>query len=116
MELKIVTWECLLCWAKMAVRYNAGAVNYRNSILAGLKAEGHQIIDAAQYQPKVPTKPSTDNALVAAITEISSQNYLAECAAIACCPSLDQAQYRYLKKQLIKSLGDRRQLRHSVAR
>jgi hypothetical protein len=103
--------ESLLCWAKMAVRYNAGAVNYRNSILAGLKAEGHQIIDAAQYQPKVPTKPSTDNALVAAITEISSQNYLAECAAIACCPSLDQAQYRYLNKQLIKSLGDRRQLR-----
>jgi ribose 5-phosphate isomerase RpiB len=103
--------ESLLCWAKMAVRYNAGAVNYRNSILAGLKAEGHQIIDAAKYQPEVPNKSSTDNALVAAITEISSQNYLAECAAIACAPSLDESQYRYLKKQLIKSLGDRHQLR-----
>jgi hypothetical protein len=103
--------ESLLCWAKMAVRYNAGAVNYRNSILAGLKAEGHQIIDAAKYQPEVPNKSSTDNALVAAITEISSQNYLAECAAIACVPSLDESQYRYLKKQLIKSLGDRHQLR-----
>jgi hypothetical protein len=103
--------ESLLCWAKMAVRYNAGAVNYRHSILAGLKAEGHQIIDAAKYQPEVPNKSTTDNSLVAAITEISSQNYLAECAAIACAPSLDESQYRYLKKQLIKSLGDRRQLR-----
>jgi hypothetical protein len=103
--------ESLLCWAKMAVRYNGGTVSYRHSILAGLKAEGHQIIDAAQYQPEAPQKSTTDNALVAAITEISSQNYLAECAAIASSASLDEAQYRYLKKQLIKSLGDRRQLR-----
>ena len=102
--------ESLLCWAKMAVRYNAGAVNYRQSILAGLKAEGHQIIDAALYQPKVPNT-AKNSCLVEAITEISSQNYLAECAAIACSPSLDEAQYRYLKKQLIKSLSDRRQLR-----
>ncbi|MEY2831858.1 MAG: hypothetical protein RLZZ574_1116, partial [Cyanobacteriota bacterium] len=103
--------ESLLCWAKMAVRYNAGTVNYRGSILAGLKAEGHQIIDAAKYQPEVPNKSTTDNSLVAAITEISSQNYLAECAAIACSPSLNEVQYRYLRKQLIKSLSDRRQLR-----
>jgi hypothetical protein len=103
--------ESLLCWAKMAVRHNGGAVNYRHSILAGLRAEGHQVIDATKYQPEVPQQSTTDNALVAAITEISSQNYLAECAAIACSPSLDEAQYRYLKKQLIKSLSDRRQLR-----
>lgn len=103
--------ESLLCWAKMAVRYNAGAVNYRNSILAGLKAEGHQIIAATQYQLEAKSKPTTDNALVAAITEISSQNYLAECAEIAGAASLDPTQYRYLKKQLIKSLSDRRQLR-----
>ncbi|PSB06555.1 bifunctional DNA primase/helicase [Pleurocapsa sp. CCALA 161] len=103
--------ESLLCWAKMAVRYNAAAVNYRNSILAGLKAEGHQILDASQYQPEIPTKSTTDNSLVAAITEISSQNYLAECVAISRSPSLDEAQYRHLCKQVIKSLGDRRQLR-----
>ena len=102
--------ESLLCWAKMAVRYNAGAVNYRQSILAGLKAEGHQIIDATLYQPEVKSTVK-NNCLVEAITEISSQNYQAECAAIACSPTLDEAQYRYLKKQLIKSLGDRRQLR-----
>ncbi|MEO1693398.1 MAG: plasmid replication protein, CyRepA1 family, partial [Cyanobacteria bacterium J06631_6] len=103
--------ESLLCWAKMAVRHNAGAINYRHSILAGLRAEGHQIIDAALYKPPISSVSKADNCLVETITEISSQNYLAECAAIACSSSLDEAQYRYLKKQLIKSLGDRRQLR-----
>ena len=102
--------ESLMCWAKMAVRYNAGAVNYRHSILAGLKAEGHQIIDAANYKPAIAQK-TNDNCLVAAITEISSKNYLAECNAIASAHSLDEFQYSYLKKQLIKSSSDRRQLR-----
>ncbi|HEY9771174.1 MAG TPA: plasmid replication protein, CyRepA1 family [Coleofasciculaceae cyanobacterium] len=104
--------ESLLCWAKMAVRFNAAAINYRDSILAGLKAEGHQIIDAAKYkQSQIKTEFNTDNCLVAAITEISSQNYLAECGEIAAVSSLDEQQYQTLKKRLIKSLSDRRQLR-----
>lgn len=104
--------ESLLCWAKMAVRFNAGAINYRNSILAGLKAEGHHISDAKQYQPRATTtQPQASNSLVEAIAEISSQNYLAECGAIAAAPSLEESEYRALKKRLIKSLSDRRQLR-----
>ena len=104
--------ESLLCWAKMAVRFNAGAINYRSSILAGLKAEGDQIIDAAKYkQPEPKPESKSDNCLVAAITKISSQNYLAECGEIACSASLDEYQYRELKKRLIKSSSDRRQLR-----
>ena len=102
--------ESLLCWAKMAVRFNAGAINYRDSILAGLKAEGHQIIDAAHYKQATKIE-SNDNCLITAITEISTQNYLAECSAIACCPNLSTRQYQSLKKKLIKSLSDRRQLR-----
>ena len=104
--------ESLLCWAKMAVRFNAGATNYRNSILAGLKAEGHQIINAAKYQqPEIIPKPHADNCLITAIEEISTQNYLTECGEIACAPSLNQQQYQVLKKRLIKSLSDRRKLR-----
>ena len=102
--------ESLLCWAKMAVRFNAGAINYRESILSGLKAEGHQIIDAAQYQSEITAKSHNTN-LVTEITAISTQNYLAECGAIAIAPSLTELQYRALKKQAIKSFGDRRQLR-----
>ncbi|MGL6339785.1 MAG: plasmid replication protein, CyRepA1 family, partial [Waterburya sp.] len=105
--------ESLLCWAKMAVRYNAGAINYRQSILAGLRAEGHEIIDAAKFKFKesASIEPKPDNCLVEAITEISTQNYLAECSAIACSPSLDSQEYQTLKKRLIKSLNDRRKLR-----
>ena len=103
--------ESLLCWAKMAVRYNAGAVNYRSSVLAGLKEEGHQIIDAAQYQTQMPPPPKADSCLVQTITEISSKNYLAECAAIACAPNLAKTQYQHLKKQIVKSIDERRQLR-----
>ncbi|WP_019508627.1 plasmid replication protein, CyRepA1 family [Pleurocapsa sp. PCC 7319] len=110
--------ESLLCWAKMAVRFNAGAIDYRQSILAGLKAEGHQILDAAkvkfkqpEIQPGLRTELKTDSCLLAVISEISSQNYLAECKAIANSESLDQKQYQNLKKRLIKSLSDRRKLR-----
>ena len=106
--------ESLLCWAKMAVRFNAGAISYRNSILAGLKAEGHKILDAAKIKferSPVQTKLNADNCLVAAITEISSQNYQAECKAIASSPSLNEKQYQALKKRIIKSIGDRRKLR-----
>ena len=106
--------ESLLCWAKMAVRFNAGAINYQDSILAGLKAEGHEIIDAAKVkfkQPEVKSESKTDNCLVTAITAISTQNYQAECKAIATAPNLNPQQYQTLKKRLIKSLSDRRQLR-----
>ncbi|MCC0177786.1 DUF3854 domain-containing protein [Waterburya agarophytonicola K14] len=102
--------ESLLCWAKMAVRFNAGAINYRNSILAGLKAEGHEIVDAAKVKFE-RSKVKTDNCLVAAITEISTQNYQAECSAIANSPSLNDKQYQTLKKRLIKSIAERRKLR-----
>ena len=102
--------ESLLCWAKMAVRYNAGAINYRNSILAGLKGEGHQIADASEVK-FAELENKAENSLVEAITEISTQNYLAECDAIANSPGLDSRQYQNLRKKLIKSISDRRQLK-----
>lgn len=104
--------ESLLCWAKMAVRFNVGASDYRGAILAGLRNEGHQIIDAKQYrQPEPLTQTQGDRCLVAAIAEISSQNYLAECGEIARAGDLNEREYRILKKKLVKSIGDRRQLR-----
>ena len=108
--------ESLLCWAKMAVRFNAGAMDYRHSILGGLQAEGHQIIDAATVEPAQPTTSKTEaqtatNSLVAAITEISEQNYQSECKAIASAAHLTEQDYQTLKKRLIKSNSDRRQLK-----
>jgi hypothetical protein len=107
--------ESLLCWAKMAVRYNAGAIDYRGAILNGLQQEGHQIKDASESKIEESTKNSEKNTetncLVEAITEISEQNYQAECQAIATSPSLTPEQYQKLKKRPVKSLSDRRQLK-----
>ena len=107
--------ESLLCWAKMAVRFNAGAIDYRGSILEGLRQEGHHIIDAATIKFERPEsaieKKTEANSLVEAITEISVQNYQAECEAIAVSSSLNQKQYQTLKKRLVKSIGDRRKVK-----
>ena len=49
--------ESLLCWAKMAVRFNAGMINYRESILSALREEGHQVIEVlASTKPKSAKK------------------------------------------------------------
>ncbi|MGV2832105.1 plasmid replication protein, CyRepA1 family [Myxosarcina sp. GI1(2024)] len=104
--------ESLLCWAKMAVRYNASALDYRGSILAALREEGHQIIDAATVKIQQPkSNPEASLSLVQAITEISTQNYQAECQAIATCPDLSELEYHALNKRIVKSLSDRRKLR-----
>ncbi len=35
------------CWAKMAVRINAGMINYRDSIVQDLKDEGHRVCEVS---------------------------------------------------------------------
>jgi hypothetical protein len=107
--------ESLLCWAKMAVRYNANAINYRESILEALRAEGHQIFDANILITKKSLnnepKQTETTSLVEAITEIRTENYQAECRAIANALPISEGQYHNLKKCLIKSPEDRHKLR-----
>ncbi len=123
--------ESLLCWAKMAVRYNASTIKYRESILTALREEGHNIIDregcsrlgsisnggvdaskikAAKITANNNNKPE-NNSLVQAITEIRQQNYQAECQAIANSPLLTEKKYQTLKKRLVKTTSQRRSIR-----
>ena len=44
--------ESLLCWAKMAVRINASMIQYRESIVATLRGEGHQVMDASSVSSR----------------------------------------------------------------
>lgn len=46
--------ESLLGWAKMAVRFNASMQNYRESVLAALVAEGHQVKDVTESRWATP--------------------------------------------------------------
>ncbi len=107
--------ESLLCWAKMAVRYNASTIKYRESILTALREEGHEIIDASKIKAtktnNKTSKKSENSCLLEAITEISQQNYHTDCYAIANSPLLTEKKYQNLKKRLIKTIVERRSIR-----
>jgi hypothetical protein len=98
--------ESLLCWAKMAVRVNAYMLNYRQSILGILQAEGHRIKERNQEE-----ELEINNQLTEAIEEIREHNYRSECEAIASAAEITESEYRWLKKQLIKSVKERRIIR-----
>ena len=107
--------ESLLCWAKMAVRYNASTIKYRESILTALREEGHQIIAASNLKiskktDKNANKPE-NSCLLEAITEIRQQNYQAECNAIANSPLLTEKKYQTLKKRIVKTTPQRRSIK-----
>ncbi len=127
--------ESLLCWAKMAVRHNASMAQYRESVLAALKAEGHQVIEAPSVrnlespsdalpfseEPDVnqrhpipsPQSPAQDaqaetTSLTAIIAAVRDQNYQAECKAIAQSEDLSENEYRTLQRRLVKTTAQRR--------
>ncbi len=104
--------ESLLCWAKMAVRYNAGMIHYRESLIAALDLEGHQIQVAISPQQKTKSKAKDpQNTITAAIEAVREQNYRAECEAIAKAAQLDSATYQSLKKLIIKTTQQKRAIR-----
>ena len=115
--------ESLLCWAKMAVRHNASMLQYRESVLASLRLEGHQIINVGAGFPRPyrsgeqgnsPCKedtPSETNSLTATISAVRNQNYQAECEAIASAADISDDEYSALQKRLAKKSSERRRFR-----
>ncbi|HEY9669266.1 MAG TPA: plasmid replication protein, CyRepA1 family [Coleofasciculaceae cyanobacterium] len=130
--------ESLLCWAKMAVRLNASMLQYRESVVAALTAEGHQVVavpakEEAQAhldEENLATKKSLSkrsrvkgssgsgkgkgaktNSLTVAIAAVRDQNYHAECDAIANSKELNDTQHQVLQKRLVKTIEQRRALR-----
>lgn len=106
--------ESLLCWAKFAVRINAGMLNYREAVLAHLRQEGQRLVAA----PKTKTPKSNEatpvqqaNQLTEAINSIRDTNYQAECLAIAQAAPLSVEEYQSLRKKLVRSTTERYQLR-----
>ncbi len=103
--------ESLLCWAKMAVRFNAGMMQYRESILAGLKREGHHVQDVIENQSKNKLATNPQEVLSNLISEVRDQNYRGECEAIASSNDISQDEYLLLKKQMVKTPTERRRQR-----
>lgn len=117
--------ESLLCWAKMAVRLNASMLQYRESVLSALVAEGHQVLEVPLEQAESKTaiadnptnsqtlksKTSETSSLLDAIAAVRDKNYQGECCAIANSQDLNENQYQVLQKRLVKTLVQRRAIR-----
>ncbi len=117
--------ESMLCWAQMAVRHNASMQKYRESVLAALRVEGHQVMEVSSIEDglrSVVTDLSLaksdreeaqveTNSLSSAIASVRDQNYQAEREAIANAEDLNDSQYQTLQKRLVKTLSQRRSIR-----
>lgn len=95
--------ESLECWAKMAVRINAGMVHYRDSLIEALKAEGHLIVegDAADNAKDVKLE----------VTAAKETIYTAHCEAISSAVDITESVYETLKDQRAKTELERHQQR-----
>jgi len=112
--------ESLLCWARMAVRHNASMFQYRESVLAALRGEGHQVVEASEEEmggeaivssASQTAEKGEPDSLTAAIAAVKDQNYQAECLAIARAKNLSDNQYHTGQKRLVKTLAQRRAIR-----
>ncbi|MGK7946028.1 MAG: plasmid replication protein, CyRepA1 family, partial [Microcystaceae cyanobacterium] len=103
--------ESLFCWAKMAVRVNAGMLKYRQSVLSLLQQENHGTVEYKPVAKLNKTQGGNAQKLAEAISEVRDQNYQAECKAIAYARALTPEQYQSQKKRLIKSPRERQEIR-----
>ena len=104
--------ESLTCWAKMAVRFNATMINYRESILLALQREGHQVKEArGKRAGSKGDKLAKKSSLTEAIEAVREHNYRGECQAIAGARKLNCQEYQQLKKKIVKTVEERRSLR-----
>lgn len=90
--------ESLRTWAQMAVRVNMGMIHYRQSILEGLKAEGHQIIDSVEL---------VNDAVSSAVTETKKSNQIAEAIAVEAAADSTNNEFEQLQQKKAKTKSER---------
>jgi hypothetical protein len=98
--------ESLECWAKMAVRINAGMIDYRGSILEALREEGHLIIEDSDEEP--------NEGIAKSIGLTRDEAYAQERTEIASAKDLTDAEAKKLKDQRAKSREQRHQERKHI--
>nr|WP_277875865.1 plasmid replication protein, CyRepA1 family [Trichocoleus sp. FACHB-90] len=96
----------LRTWAKFAVRVNGGMGDYRSSVLAGLKAEGHQISSAGGGDGEKAK---------AELDETRQAKHQEEALAIANAPDISKDEFDKLKEKRSKKEEERQKERkHSL--
>lgn len=95
--------ESMECWAKMAVRINAGMVHYRDSLIEALKAEGHVIVGSDEADNAKDVKD--------AVTAAKEEIYQTHCEAIASASDITEQNHKQLKDKRAKTAVERHQQR-----
>jgi len=90
--------ESLRTWAQMAVRVNSGMINYRQSIVSGLKAEGHQILDLDSV---------VNDAVSSAVTETQKSNQLIEASSVEAAADSTNSEFEQLQQKKAKTKSER---------
>lgn len=98
--------ESLDCWLKMAVRINAGMIDYRASILEALREEGHLIIEDSDDEP--------NEGIAKSIGLTRDEAYSQERTEIASANDLTDAEAKKLKDQRAKTREQRHQERKHI--
>jgi hypothetical protein len=99
--------ESLDCWAKMAVRINAGMTLYRASILEALREEGHLIVEDPNDEP--------DEEIVTGIGVTRDKAYSQERQEIASASDITDVEAKELKDKRAKTKDEHHQERkHSL--
>lgn len=93
--------ESLVTWAIKACAINAGLSCYRETITAGLAADGYEVIEVSD------TEPDAGKELVEEITALRDEAHASECAAVAAASDLTEAEYKKLKDQKAKTKPER---------
>lgn len=107
--------ESLLCWGKIAVRVNAQMIHYRETIISFIKAANHHINLVKKYKKEKTNKKKSlarsKNKLTETIEEVRENNYRLDCEKVAQSQDLSDEEYQMIKKSLVKTTKERRQLR-----
>ncbi len=112
--------ESLLCWAKISVRFNAQMTHYRETIISIIQEANHLVklpcknkkykkISPQIHKNQYPSQ--TQNQLTATIEEVRDSNYKLDCEKIAKANELTDEEYKALKKCLVKTAKERKQLK-----
>lgn len=97
----------LEAWAKIGARVNKGLKNYKASVMAGFKAEGHSI-----YPAHICLDKDTSKAVSTTVGGIRTENHQAEAKRISDRPLISDGEYEELKNKRSKTADEARNLRH----
>lgn len=95
--------ESLKAWAARAVAINQSMRCYRETIVRGLKGEGHTIIPAASLDEK---QEETDS-IKEEIQMTKNENYQAHCEAVAAASNPSEQELKTLKQKRAKTSQER---------